>query len=323
MQSRRRRVAVVVIGCALSTVACTPSPVAPPPAVAPPAVAPSPTPAASTNTAFASAAPLAETIDYPNQLEKFDPAQFSNSATIDNAWFPLTPGTQLTYEGFTVDDEGKQLPHRFVQTVSDMTKVIDGVRTVVVWDQDFEDGVLVEAELAFNAQSDAGEVWRLGEYPEVYEGGEIVETPTWISGIAGARPGITMRKDPQLGPSYSQGWAPTVPWTDRARVGQVGVADCVPVGCHQNVIVTEEFNREEPGAIQLKYYAPGVGNTRVGFTGADNLKETLELVSVVPLDATGLAEVRAQVLALEKSGYERSRAVYALTAPAEQRPPAG
>jgi len=41
----------------------------------------------------------------------------------------------------------------------------------------------------------------------------------------------------------------------------------VPTGCYDKMIVVDEFDREEPGAIQLKYYAPGVGNTRVGFEG--------------------------------------------------------
>lgn len=317
MSSSRNRMTVAVVGCALFAVACS-APAVPPPAAPPSTAAPTTAP---TETAYASAPPLAETIDYPNQLEKFDPAQFTKSTVIDNSWLPLKPGMQLTYEGFTVNDQGKQVPHRFVQTVSDMTKMIDGVRAVVIWDQDFRDGELVEAELAFNAQSDAGEVWRLGEYPEVYDGGKVVETPTWISGTDGARAGITMRRDPRIGPSYSQGWSPTVPWTDRARVAQVGLADCVTAGCYKNVIVTEEFNREEPGAVQLKYYAPGVGNTRVGFTGQDALKETLQLVSVVQLDSAGMDEVRAQVLALEKSGYARSRDVYALTAPVEQGKP--
>ncbi|MFC5994849.1 hypothetical protein ACFQE5_11580 [Pseudonocardia hispaniensis] len=288
----------------------------------PPAAAPPPPPAAQpTVTPHATAPPFAETVDWANQLENIESATFSEPTRIDNSWYSLKPGTQFIYEGYS-DQQGERVPHRFVQTVTDLTKPINGVRTVVVWDQDFKGGELVEAEIAFNAQSDAGDVWRLGEYPQVYEGGQIVETPTWIAGIAGARAGITIKKEPQLGgPSYSQGWSPTVPWTDRARVTQVGVTDCVPQGCYQNGIVTEEFNREEPGAFQLKYYAPGVGNTRVDFTGADATREQLELIKVVQLDPAGLAEARAAALELDKQGYERSRAVYALTEPIEQPPP--
>lgn len=281
-----------------------------------------PTSAAPPSTPFASAAPLAEKIDFANQLENFDPAQFSNPTKIDNPWFPLVPGTQFVYDGFTESTPGQRVAHRFVLTVSDMTKVVNGVRAVVVWDQDLQAGELVEAELAFFIQNNDGNIWHLGQYPEVYENGKFVETSVWIAGIDGARPGITIKKVPQLGgPTYSQGWSPTVPWTDRARVAQVGVRDCVPAGCYENVIVTEEFSREEPNAFQRKYYAPGVGNIRVDFTGQDATRETLELVSVTKLSPEALADARAKVLELEKNGYARSKDVYGQTAPAEQTPP--
>ena len=54
------------------------------------------------------------------------------------------------------------------------------MRTVVSWDLDYSDGELAEAELAFYAQDDDGNVWRMGEYPEEYDGGQIVDAPTWI-----------------------------------------------------------------------------------------------------------------------------------------------
>jgi hypothetical protein len=317
---RGRRYVVVVIGSALCAACSSPSPAAAPPP--PPATtAAAATSAAPTSTPFATAAPLAEIVDWPNQLENVDAAKFSTPTVIDNTWSPLKPGTQFTYEGVSEQD-GERTPKRFIQTVTDLTKTINGVRTVVVWDQDFQDGQLAEAEIALFAQSDTRDIWAFGEYPEVYEQGKIVETPTWIAGIAGSRAGIAIKETPVLGgPSYSQGWGPTVPWTDRARVAQVGVMDCVPQGCYENGIVTEEFNREEPGAIQLKYYAPGLGNTRVSFTGADATRETLELISVTQLDPAALADARTKVLALEESGYQRSRSVYALTPRIEQLPP--
>lgn len=296
-------------------------------ATTPPSATPLATPTASSlsgepspsGTLHQSAGPLTETIDFPNQLENFDAALFSEPTTIGNTWFPLKPGAQYTYEGFT-EQAGQQTPHRFVLTVSDLTKVINDVPNVVVWDQDFKDGELAEAELAFFAQADNGNVWHFGQYPEVYEDGTFVEAPTWIAGIDGAQPGITIKEEPQLGgPTYSQGWSPTVPWTDRARVVQVGVENCVPQGCYQNQIVTEEFAREEPGAFQLNYYAPGVGNTRVEFTGTDQTKETLELISAIQLDPTALAEARTAILKLEESAYQRSPEIYGTTPPAEQR----
>jgi hypothetical protein len=318
-----RRSALIASGLAvgLSCLACgaapPPAPPAPPSAPPPAAVANVASPNSETVTPHATAPPMAESIDWPNQLENIGTATFAEPTKIDNSWFPLRAGAQYVYEGFT-EEEGERKAHRFVLTVTDLTKVINGIRTRVVWDQDFSDGTLEEAEIALFAQADDGNVWHLGEYPEVYEDGKVVEAPAWIAGIAGAQPGITIKAQPQLGgPSYSQGWSPIVPWTDRARVAQVGVEDCVPRGCYVNGIVTEEFSREEPGAFQLKYYAPGVGNTRVSFSGQDQTKETLELVSMTQLDPAGVADAQAKVLELERSAFQHSRAVYGLTAPAE------
>jgi hypothetical protein len=154
-----------------------------------------------------------------------------------------------------------------VTTVTDLSKVIDGVRTLVIWERDFTAGQLSEPELAFFAQDNAGNVWLVGEYPEEYEDGEFDKAPAWISGQEGARAGIAMPAEPRQGaPDYAQGFAPPpADFTDRARVYKMDQKTCTPVECYENVLVTEEFNPDEPGAFQLKYYASGVGNVRVGW----------------------------------------------------------
>lgn len=251
------------------------------------------------------------------KLEAYDAASFSNPTTVDNKWFPLKPGTQYVYEGVT-DENGEQIPHRVVFTVTDLTKVVDGVRTVVIWDQDYSNDELVETEIALFAQDDSGNVWHFGQYPEVYEEGKLVEAPAWIHGIEGAQAGITVKAEPQLGgPSYSQGWGPAVGWTDRARAAELEQNICVPLDCYENVLVTEEFSREEQNAFQLKYYAPNIGNIRVGWKGQDATQEILELVEIVDLSPEQLAEARAKALELEQRAYENSKDVYANTTPAE------
>lgn len=250
------------------------------------------------------------------KFEDFDPNEFSNSTQIDNKWMPMKPGTRYTYEGTTIQDDGTAVPHRVVINVTDMTKVIGGVRSVVTWDLDYSDGELVEAELAFFAQDNDGTVWRMGEYPEEYEDGKFVAAPTWIAGIEDAKAGIAMRARPQTGtPSYSQGWGPGVGFTDRGMVYQTGRKTCVPVDCYEDVLVIAESSEEEgTDAQQLKYFARGVGNVRVGWKGAgEKTKETLELVEIVRLSPEDLAKVRAKALELEKHAYEISKNVYAKT----------
>jgi hypothetical protein len=92
-------------------------------------------------------------------------SNFPAAARVDNPWYPLVPGTQYLLEGRANRGEGRQ-PHRVIFTVTDLTKVIDGVRPVVIWDRDINEGQLEESELAFQAQDNDGNVWLHGEYPE-------------------------------------------------------------------------------------------------------------------------------------------------------------
>ena len=254
-----------------------------------------------------------------DKLEEYDTNNFTNPTIIDNQWMPLKPGTRFVYAGTTVEDDGKVVDHRLEVVVTNLTKVIDGVRSVVSWDQDYSDGELREAELAFYAQDNDGNIWRMGEYPEEYEDGKIIANPTWINGLADARAGIDMPARPQLGtPSYPQGWGPAVGWNDRGQIDQMGQKICVPAGCYENVMVISETSQAEPKAQQLKFWAPGLGNIRVGWRGSgEKTQEVLELVEHTELSPEALVTVHAEALKLEASAYANSKDVYALTSPLE------
>jgi hypothetical protein len=249
--------------------------------------------------------------------EDFDPGLFDEtSITIDNEWWPLEPGTQFVWRGSTEED-GERVPHRIVFTVTDLTKVINGVRTVVGWDRDFSAGQLIESELIFLAQDKEGNVWHFGQYSETWEGKELVGGQVWLVGhLKGAKAGILMKAQPRLGtPAYSEGFAPPpFYWDDYAKVDKMGQRTCVPAGCFEDVLVTDEFEPTKPGAHQLKYYARGVGNVRTGWRGRDADKEVLVLQKVVRLSREGLAKARAEALKLETRA-----SVYGRTPPAQPR----
>ena len=253
--------------------------------------------------------------------DDYRPSLFdADSAVVDNRWYPLHPGARLVYRGSSLED-GERVAHAVVAVVTDLTKVIDGVSNAVVWERDFLDGELVEAELAMFAQDRYGNVWHMGEYPEEYEDGELDKAPTWIHGIKGASAGVTIPGLPTLGtPDYAQGYAPPpINWVDRGRVHETGSTTCVPEGCYDDVVVIEEFETGVPHAFQDKYYAAGAGVVRVGWRGAkDDSKEVLRLVSMTQLGPEELSVSRARVLQLEARAY-RTSAVYALTLPSEQR----
>jgi hypothetical protein len=257
-------------------------------------------------------------VDDNRDLLDFDPKRFSRPTTVTNKWMPLPPGKQLAYQGSVVD-EGRRIPHELIFTVTDMVKTINGISVVVCHEIDLSRGRLDEQELVFFAQDDDGNVWHLGQIRETYDtdGGEFVGLRAWMVGhLEGARAGIMMKADPQPGlPSYSQGLAPGVfQWTDRARVKSLTESTTVAAGSFNPVLVTEEFDQEYPNAVQLKYYAQGVGTVRVGYTGNDPLQEVLELVRITDLTPAQIDETRKTVAAIEARAY-----VYATTQPAVPR----
>ena len=254
-------------------------------------------------------------------FENFEGATFSNPTVIDNEWFPLTPGNRLVLDGTSVED-GEELAHRIVYVVTDFTKEIAGVKTVVVWIEDYSDDELVEVELAFYAQDDAGNIWFFGEHPEEYEDEEFIEAPTWIAGIQDARAGIMMYAKPEPGlPPYFQGWGPAVEWSDFGVVDSVGLEACVALGCYTDVLTIAESSLGEAGAVQLKSYARGVGTIRVDFRGDDLTQERLEVVEFGPLSAADMERYRATSVALEAHAYQISPEVYGATTPMQEPGP--
>lgn len=257
----------------------------------------------------ADAAATTEVVDEP-----FDPSAFPRGAVIDNRFVPLVPGTQQVLEG-TASRAPGVLPHRVVLTVTDLTKVIDGVTVRVVHDVDLNAGELEESELAFEAQDRTGRVWNMGEYPEEYRRGKLKGAPsTWIPG-QGAKAGVLMRKEPKVGTSgYRQGFSAEIEFGDAAKVVKQGQHVCVAAGCFDDVLVVDEWNTFEPDAHQLKYYAPGTGNILIEpVDDPDN--ERLELVSVVRLTPDQMVKENDDALALDRRAFE-GIAMYRATSPA-------
>ena len=252
------------------------------------------------------------------EFKDFDPNNFDRSTEINNKWMPMQPGTQWAYEGTAVDDEGNIFARRIEFTITDLTKEIAGVRTVVAWIVDYNNDEIIEKEIAFYAQDNDGNVWYLGEHPEEFADGKFVDAPTWITGIEDARAGVKMMAEPKVGmPNYFQGWGPAVEWSDYGRIDKMGQETCVPIDCYKDVMVIAEASLKEVGAAQFKYYVPEVGEVRVNWGGQDASQEALQLVEHTQLSPEALAKIRAEALALEKHAYEVSANVYGKTSPME------
>jgi hypothetical protein len=256
----------------------------------------------------------------------FDVNNFGeDSATIDNKYTPLVPGTQYIYEGESNRGQGRR-KHQVIFTATDLTKEIDGVRALVMWDQDINAGELLEGELANFAQDKDGNVWNMGEFPAEFEEGKFEGAPdTWLSGVDGAKAGVFMRGNPKEGtPPYKQGVAPRIGFGDVAKVDKTGQKNCVPTGCYEDVLVTDETNPLEPqDGHQLKYYAPNVGNIRAAPGKGGKEREVLVLVKVKKLSAAELAQARREAIKLDKRAYEAANRVWGETPPVLRTQDAG
>jgi len=173
------------------------------------------------------------------------------------------------------------------------------------------------------AQDDQGNVWSLGEYPEVHEDNGTVDAPdTWLAGHNGATAGVLMRANPKTNTSaYTQGRSPDIDFFDKAKVVQTNQKTCVPTGCYSGVLVVDEWNPLDQPADghQFKYHAPGLGVVRIVGKGGTE-QETLVLTRIHTLTDDEMAAATARVLVLDQRAYKLARDVYGKTANASVRP---
>lgn len=241
---------------------------------------------------------------------------FSHPTRVDNRLFPLVPGTEWTWTGTVTDADGS-VPHEIVFTVSNLTKVVGGVRTRVVWDRDLSVGELQEAELALFAQDDSGTVWNMAEYPEEYENGKLTGAPdTWVTGLDGAKGGIHMLAHPTDGRTYTEGLIPKIDFYDVSTVADTDATACSDLRCYDHVLLVDETSPLDPtSGTQTKYYAPGVGLVRIGAIGGDS-RERERLSRLRHLGPAELQAVDKAVMEMDRRGHHVSP-VWSRTAPVQ------
>ena len=227
---------------------------------------------------------------------------------------------QYHLDGTVLGSDGKRRMHRIEITVTGVTKVIDGVAALLIFERDFSDGRMAESELFFVAQDSRGNIWNMGEYPEIYDtGGQLLGAPaTWLSGTAGAKAGVEMPGTPGLGdPPFTEGVAPEVNFLDCGQVYQVGQRVCVHGGCHDGVLVIDEYaplNKKE--GHQRKFYAPNLGQIKVAAVGGADPEE-LELTMARRLCAADFAPLQDMALAEDARALKASKDVFGSYPPAK------
>ena len=236
--------AAVLVGCG-SGATSTASPVPPSPATAA-----SPAPAGSATPSDVHGP--RSTASFPPYQPAIDPAKFSDQIT--NPYFPLKPGTTFIYDGMR-----DNVPRRTEMTVTSETKVIMGVKCIVVRDVLTSNSALVEKTVDWYAQDVDGNVWYFGEDTAEYSNGGVTSTAgTWLAGVDGALPGIVMEARPKVGDAYRQEYRPGVA-EDFAKVQKLDGTISVAAGSYDRVVVTEDTDLLDTSKLEHKSYAPGVG----------------------------------------------------------------
>jgi hypothetical protein len=203
----------------------------------------------------------------------FDPALFDDNfanLTDPNRYFPLTIGNRWEYggaESITVE-------------VLNQTKLIAGVRCIVVRDQVTVNGDLIEDTDDWFAQNKDGTVWYCGEEVKDFESFEDDDPrrPELVSidgsfkaGRDGDKPGIIFQASPTPGQVYLEEFSlgnaedvtevlsTTYAFGSNPELDQFVPEPLVERFCSGDCVVTKNFSLLEPGVFARKYYAPGIG----------------------------------------------------------------
>jgi hypothetical protein len=203
----------------------------------------------------------------------FEPEDFDadfRALTNPNPYFPLTIGNRWEFAG--AED--------IVIVVRDETKLIEGVRCIVVNDRVEAEGRVVEDTDDWFGQRVDGTVVYCGESAmdfEFFEGDEpllpeLVETDgSFKHGREGDKAGTQMPAHPSVGQVYRQEWSPgnaedaaVILSTTYAFGSDTELDEHVPAAlaqqlCAADCVVIGELNPLEPDSFQRKYYARGIG----------------------------------------------------------------
>lgn len=212
-----------------------------------------------------------------------DPANFPPTPLVSNQYFPLVPGTIFSYvntitEGTTITTQDISVE------VTNDTKLILGVNCVVVHDVVYEGGTtnILEDTFDWYAQDNDGNVWYFGEDTTAFEPGEPPSKEgSWEAGVNGAKPGIIMWADPgaHINQPYRQECLSGVA-EDNGEVLSVTESVTVQYGSFSDCVQTKDYSDLEPGVVENKFYAPGIGLVlTVTVQGGD---EREELVAITP-----------------------------------------
>ena len=182
----------------------------------------------------------------------------------DNVYLPMAIGKTYVY---VAEEEDGVVVNEISNTAK--AKSVLGVKTTVVRDVEW---LIVEGVGAVKTEETAdwiawdqfGNVWYFGEdtteflYDEDWNPIGTSKSGSWQAGVDGAQPGILMLANPEVGISYRQEYYEGVA-EDTAQVLAVDKTVSIELGDFEGCVTTKEWTPLEPGSVEHKSYAPGVG----------------------------------------------------------------
>ena len=182
------------------------------------------------------------------ELPKFDPHAFTPGQPIDNPYFPLKEGFTYHYRGQAWNDNNQLVPSPDNTRVPHEHKQVDGIQALVVVDNVYMGGYLLETTNDYYAQDVHGNVWYMGEYGSEFtrdKSGKVIKVShegSWEAGVGGAKPGYIMPAHPKVGFDYYQEYKPGVA-VDSAKITATGLTLHVNGKVYHDVVLTQEFSR--------------------------------------------------------------------------------
>jgi hypothetical protein len=238
----------------------------------------------------------------------FRAADFVDPRVGANPWFPLLPGTQWVRQGTTLIGN-RVVPYEVITTVTDVTRTIKGVPTVLSYDVSMGAGQVVQESLDYFAQDRSGNVWDLGSVTEQYEAGRFVAVDeAWLAGVDGATAGILMPGNPRTAPPWLIAKPPGEKG-DAAAFARMQPQQCVPFGCYKDVLVIEEGKRDALNN-EFKYYVRGAGQIRDESLSGSHHFDNERLINLRMLSPQGLAEASAAALRIDREAVKEAPEVF-------------
>jgi hypothetical protein len=182
---------------------------------------------------------------------------FSDATQIFNPYLPMTTLSQDILMGV----RGK-LSAETIRTRQQGTKqfVVNGqvVQAIIVEDDNYEGGQLIEVTKDYFIEDDNGTVYYMGEDVDLYKNGQIVgHGGSWLYGVDTTNLGTLLPGHPKVGMKWESENVPSKNLIEHDTAVSTTATISVPAGTFHNCVETQE---SVPGeGKEYKWYCPSVG----------------------------------------------------------------